>query len=240
MDNSRLTLWLVIAVLAAAAVFLALPQLDPAASALFAVEGQGFPLNENRVFDLVRRVVWGLSIAMVLLALTAALLALTGRQVAGIPGRLWGSVLALYVLGPGLLVEWGLKGHWGRARPAHVTEFGGTADYTPFWDATDQCQRNCSFVGGESSGAMALAISLLLILTHLRARLAPGLFRAGQGLALLMPLVAGFHRIATGRHFLSDVVFSLLFMALLAALLARLLPPLPMPGPTVDNPPDSP
>ncbi|QLQ19882.1 MAG: phosphatase PAP2 family protein [Exiguobacterium profundum] len=66
-----------------------------------------------------------------------------------------GFVLAVYALGTGVLVHGLLKAYWGRARPAQVTEFGGIAAFTPPWLISQECTRNCSFVSGEVSGAVA-------------------------------------------------------------------------------------
>ena len=40
-------------------------------------------------------------------------------------------VVAVFVLGPGLVVNEVFKEHWGRPRPYQVTEFGGASDYLP-------------------------------------------------------------------------------------------------------------
>ena len=65
-------------------------------------------------------------VALGALALWLATLALRGRT--RVPARLWGFVVALYVLGPGLIVNALLKSYWGRARPAAV--FEGEARFT--------------------------------------------------------------------------------------------------------------
>jgi membrane-associated phospholipid phosphatase len=41
----------------------------------------------------------------------------------------------------------------------------------------------------------------------------------------MLPLVTGAQRLAAGRHFLSDIVLSLLLVLLIALLLRPLLPP---------------
>jgi lipid A 4'-phosphatase len=222
--NSRTAFAVLGLIVLAGTVFLVFPGLDLAVSRVFADLAQGdFPMGDNAAFDLVRLAVWRASIALFLLAALSLCLALSGRHIGGIPARLWGYIMLLYVAGPGLLVEWGLKGHWGRARPANVTEFGGTADFTPFWQPTDQCLRNCSFVGGEPAGATALAICLWPVLNHFRPRLSASWLPLGRMAIVALPVVVGFHRVAAGRHFLSDVIFSVLFVALLAIFLARLM-----------------
>jgi lipid A 4'-phosphatase len=169
-------------------------------------------------------VIWRLSIAMVVLALAGLALALAGLRLAGIGARTWSLIALLYLLGPILLVNGILKRFWGRARPADIAEFGGTARFTPPWPPADECARNCSFVSGEGAAAVALMIAALVILAALRPRLTPALHRAGVVLAVALPAIGIGLRIATGRHFLSDTVFAALFMLAIALVLHRVLP----------------
>jgi len=122
-------------------------------------------------------------------------------------------VLAVYALGPGLLVNLGLKTHWGRARPRDIAEFGGTAHFTPPLLPADQCARDCSFVSAETAGLAFLAFAVLLTawprLPSRAARLAAAAALAGWAAA-----GAGL-RIAVGAHFFSDVVFAAALMAML-------------------------
>jgi lipid A 4'-phosphatase len=143
----------------------------------------------------------------------------TGRVALWLPQRAWGFILALYILAPGLLVNAGLKSHWGRARPAAVQEFGGTAQFTPALQPADECLRNCSFVSGEASAAAALAISVAAGLYVLRGRMAPVTLRAGLWAAFAVAVLGSLLRLATGRHFLSDVVFAWLLTAGVALVL---------------------
>ncbi|EKE16703.1 MAG: hypothetical protein ACD_10C00842G0001, partial [uncultured bacterium] len=58
----------------------------------------------------------------------------------------------------------------------------------------------------------------------------PGaLYRLGQAAALVMLGFVGWQRVASGGHFLSDVLLSWLFVALIAAILARFMLPLAAP-----------
>jgi lipid A 4'-phosphatase len=224
------------------AVYLIWPRLDLAVSAaFFDAASQTFPVNGQRLPEAIRMAVWDMS-AVVLIGAALALLAslVLRRPVAGLPARAWGFVVALYALGPGLVVEEGLKNHWGRARPDAVAEFGGAAQFTPPWLPAGQCLKNCAFVSGEAAGGMALALSLLLILLWWRGRMPPALWRSLVGLALCLPLVVSAQRLMAGRHFLSDILFAFLLVALVAALLVRYLRPLPPAPPApVDNRGDS-
>lgn len=187
-------------------------------------DASGWPVKQSHSVETLRTLIWDLTLLMPLLALVLLLWARWRGPVLALPARLWGFVLLLYVIGPGILVNGILKAHWGRARPINVMEFGGTAQFTPAWQVTDQCAANCSFVSGEGAGTMAMVISVGLILFLLRGRLPKLAMRLGQA-ALLMALgFVGWQRVASGGHFLSDVLMSWLLIALIAAILARLLP----------------
>jgi|SRR5918994_2564001 membrane-associated PAP2 superfamily phosphatase len=116
-------------------------------------------------------------------------------------------LLATLALGPGLLVNVGLKDYWGRARPIDVPQFGGVEPFTPWWDPRGVCPKNCSFVAGEASGAFW---------TLAPAALAPPAWRAGAyAVAIAFGTGVGLLRMAFGAHFLSDVAFAGIFMFLL-------------------------
>lgn len=205
------------------AVFTIWPGIDLAVTGLFYRAGQGFPVTDLVWIDRLRRAIWGASILLVLVALLALGLALLRRAaVLRLEARDWGFILALYALGPGLLVETLLKGNWGRARPADVVEFGGSRIFTAPHEITDQCLRNCSFTAGEMAGAMALAVSLTLILARWQPRHGSPLRRAGSAVIVAVPLLSGLQRIAAGRHFLSDVIMSALAVMLVATALSGL------------------
>ncbi|MGB3146643.1 MAG: phosphatase PAP2 family protein [Paracoccaceae bacterium] len=219
------TVWLTLAASAAfaAALFSLMPEIDLWVSGAFFRAGQGFLLTGTGWIELVRNLVWDLSIGVFLLALLGSALALTGRRLFGLAGRFWGFVSALYLIAPLALVNGLLKAHWGRARPANVDGFGGTAHFTPALFPTDQCAANCSFVSGEVSATVALSITMLLALSAMAHRLPASLQRLWLGLACLLPLGVALQRIASGRHFLSDTVFAAIITLAVAALLARLI-----------------
>ena len=150
----RLTAWICLAAaVVSAAVFVAFPGLDLFLSGLFYVPGHGFPVESDRTVQTVRYL-WRLS-AWVLVGGAGALLiasAVSGRpRLLGIGRAALVFFLLLQGLGPGLLANAVLKDNWGRARPSQVTEFGGTKRHDPPLLPTDQCDRNCSFVGGEAA-----------------------------------------------------------------------------------------
>ena len=119
-------------------------------------------------------------------------------------------LLATLALGPGLVVHTVFKDHWGRARPRDVIEFGGDKTFTPAFVISDQCDRNCSFVAGHPSmGFYFFALAFLARRRRYRLYLAAGGFGGLVGLG----------RIAQGAHFLSDVIFSGVFVFVVAYIL---------------------
>lgn len=205
------------------AAFALWPGLDLIVTGAF-FDGSTFPVALDHRAESVRLIIWDIAILVALASAGFAMASLwLRRPLLNLSTRLWGVIVLTFVLGPGLLVNGILKRQWGRARPADIQDFGGKAQFTPPHDITDQCAANCSFVSGESAGAMALAVALWLILGAQRSWLPTGLLRLGQALVIALPLVTGLQRIAAGRHFLSDVVLASLFVALIAAILARFL-----------------
>lgn len=187
-------------------------------------DGAGFPIEGYPGIEPLRLALWDATIVMVFAAF--ALGAVSGflrRPLLGLRPPLWGFIVFLFLLGPGLLVNGLLKQFWGRARPSNTVNFGGTAQFTPPYQITDQCASNCSFVSGEVAGSAAFTISLLLILAVNRARLPSWCFWLGQTLAIALLLFTMWQRVAVGRHFLSDALLAALFVALLAAILARVM-----------------
>ncbi len=115
------------------------------------------------------------------------------------PMRWFGGFLAVaMILGPGLLVNSALKGHFGRPRPKQVIEFGGSRTFLPLGEpAFDQEGR--SFPSGHAStGFFWFAPCIYLWQRHRRAALGFG------ALALAHGGLMSFGRMAQGAHWLSD------------------------------------
>ena len=49
-----------------------------------------------------------------------------------------------------------LKGFWGRARPNDILELGGNDNFSAWFQYSDACNANCSFVSGDASVGFAL------------------------------------------------------------------------------------
>jgi lipid A 4'-phosphatase len=200
------------------------PGLDLWVSGLFFASKTGFDGFASGIWNQLRLAIWRVS--EIVLALS--ILAYLAQRIAPFPllratRHLTGFAAALYLLGPGLLVDVLLKPLWGRARPAQVTDFGGSLAFTPPHVLSHQCTSNCSFVAGEMAGAVALAVVLFLLVDRMKGRITLSQQRIAQGLILLVPLFVGVQRIAAGRHFLSDVLLSTIFVLLCAVLLKVLI-----------------
>jgi membrane-associated phospholipid phosphatase len=175
------------------AVTLAGPNIDLAFARLFAApSAPRFPMAVNPVAAALRDhgMVAGVVCAgCVVLALLRYLSARTAVY-----------LTPAYLLGPGLLVNVILKNHWGRPRPGEVIEFGGTLPFVNWWDPGGACPSNCSFISGEAAAAAWL--------------FGPAMLAPPRWRPLTMSLAAAFFvltsglRLATGGHFLTDVVIA--------------------------------
>lgn len=179
--------------------FVGFPAVDLWFSGLFFDAGtgrfvwdQGGPSGDVvRAFDEVHLLVIGLTVAGLLASLAI------GERYRFALRRGSAFMLAVLLLGPGLVVNGVLKEQVGRARPDQVAPFGGEDTFTRAFVVTDQCESNCAFTSGHASiGFYFLAIGFLF-------RRPPAML---PGIAL--GALLGGLRIVQGRHYLSDVVFS--------------------------------
>lgn len=139
-----------------------------------------------------------------------------GRRFFGLTRAAIVYLIAVFLLGPALLVNGVLKEESGRARPSQIIEFGGTEHYTPPLTIAHQCTHNCSFVAGEPALGFAFVAFGFAAATR-RGR------RLGIAIGVGLGSAFGLLRIAQGGHFLSDVFFAGLLMLAVAWLLHRLL-----------------
>jgi membrane-associated PAP2 superfamily phosphatase len=118
------------------------------------------------------------------------------------------------ILGPLVVVNLILKEFWGRYRPFHITQFGGKELYTDWW-ILGECRRNCSFVSGEVATAAWMFGPAMLL---------PAPWRN-----VAMVVVAAYtafvsvSRMAAGKHFLTDTLFSVLVVLAILMLMQRLV-----------------
>lgn len=188
--------------------FMAFPALDLAVSRRVA-QGSVFVLAEHPFLKGLREIgLLGPVGIVAAMLLVLGLYVLLPRRYAFCAPHKPLFVLLSYAAGPGLVVET-LKPLIGRARPRHLLEFGGTADFTPVWQLSAACARNCSFPSGEASGAAA-ALSLLVFVP------AKQRWIAAMGLTPVLMMIA-LNRVLFGAHFLSDVVLGWLLTMLAMA-----------------------
>lgn len=127
----------------------------------------------------------------------------------------WLFLAACLGAGPGLVANVLLKDQWGRARPNHVVEFGGTKTFSAPLTPSRQCRRNCSFVSGEAASVFIIFYAAALVV--------PQLSLSFAAVGTVGGLAAGMVRMAQGAHFLSDVIFAGVFMALTALVVHKLM-----------------
>ena len=185
-----------------AAIFVAWPQLDLAASGLFyRGEGQWALERTSRWLFLPYRGLPRIGQALIVILLALWLLSFV-RRFPKLRARrvLFGFILVSGLLGPVLLVDATLKEHSGRARPERIEQFGGVRQFSPAFVVADQCEKNCSFVSGHVATASFIMAFGWLGAPAVRRRW----LLASIGFATFMALA----RMAPGGHFLSDSIFA--------------------------------
>lgn len=162
----------------------------------------GFYLADEAAPRLVFHAVYWVTDALaILLPLTLLIVLWRKRPFLGLDRLAVTFLIVSLAIGPGLMVNTVLKDHWGRARPSQIVEFGGTKQFTPALEPSDQCDRNCSFPAGHPAiGFYFVSFAMLIP--------APRRRRTVFGVAIVTGALLGLMRMAQGAHFMSDVVFS--------------------------------
>lgn len=204
--NAEWSLW-ALAMLAAVCTFSLWPELDLVISAQFYTPTIDPPFamkNWLGVDALYRAVPW---LGRLVLATSALLVTIAYWRPQWLTPR-WRrrgkAMLLVALLGGVLLVNVGLKEHWGRPRPTATTHFGGAKPFQPALQPSALCRSNCSFVSGHAATGFCL---LALGLTG-----APALRRRWLLAGWVLGGTFGMGRIVQGGHFASDVIFCGLFI----------------------------
>jgi lipid A 4'-phosphatase len=207
MDRAGLLIALLVASVAGLVLGL-LPDIDLSIARAFfrlAQSGTSAPAPDIETAVVILREA-GLWIEIALIVLPIAAIAIKLIWPGGpmlIPGRALVFLAVSLALGPGLLVNVGLKNHWGRPRPGSIAQFGGDEQFVPWWEPNGGCEKNCSFVSGEASAAFwAIAPAALT---------PPELRPLAYGVALTFGVAISLSRMAMGAHFLSDTIFAGVF-----------------------------
>lgn len=198
------------------AFFLTFPQTDIWFSRLFTNQSSQFVARSSPLASFSRHLIWNLCNAIAVFAAILLIANFIIKPAKRIPNQILGFISLSYILGPGVLANLILKANWGRARPVTVLEFGGDLLFTPPVLISDQCARNCSFISGEASSVVVIALVLVFLIL-------PGMKPGQRWLAALIlcvvALVGSLFRVAMGRHFLSDVLFAADLMLLITCVL---------------------
>lgn len=197
-------------------VFFAFPQIDLKTSEYFYRGGGVFAGKGGGIFaggppqtvsDFVRMALYFSFVGVCVLNIVGFFASLVlKRDVLGLGSVKWLFLAICLAAGPGLVGNTILKDHWGRARPVHLVEFGGSKSYTPPLVPSNQCDRNCSFVAGEASMMFATFFAAAFLF--------PAIGRILIGVGVALGLFSGFIRVSQGAHFVSDVIFAGVAMAL--------------------------
>ena len=163
MTHQNVLIAYLVAVVVVQAVFAAFPGIDLAVSSLFTSGDGGFDWTRGSAQS-VNLVIRRIGETVSFLLLVGFLYGMVSGKLRGDGLRLLAYPLLCVALASGGLVNLLLKAHVGRARPDTLADFGGTAQFTPPWQVTSECARNCSFTSGEVALAASLAIPILVIL----------------------------------------------------------------------------
>ena len=111
-------------------------------------------------------------------------------------------LILVLLLGPGLLINGIFKEHFGRPRPNQIRTFGGKLEFKPLG------QPGVAHVGKSfPSGHASMGFFWLALFIYLR-RSNPKLAKTFLLLGLIHGGAMGFGRMAQGKHFLGDVLWS--------------------------------
>lgn len=200
----------------AAAIILVLllvyPRGDLVVSGWFYLPGGGFVFADNPFFLFIHQLAyWGARALGFFLTAMIVICLLRRRALGRIDLKKWIFLLLALVIGPGLIANAGLKDHWGRARPREITEFAGSAAFSPAWLPQQNPRKNESFVAGDAAFGFYLpcfAYAVPLPNKPQKKQSSRRVFWLG----ILLGALFGFVRIAMGAHFLSDVLCAGFFM----------------------------
>jgi membrane-associated PAP2 superfamily phosphatase len=193
---------LLIALAIVATVVFAVTPLDVDAARVFyrSTGPDHWPLARQFPWSLLYELASPLTASLIVLGL----LGLVAGHVRGREAwRTYGIFLILsIVVGPGLIVNAGLKDHWERPRPRDIVEFGGPLHYSP---APLPGEGGKSFPCGHCSVGFLFAAGWWVW-----KRRRPTWAYASLGLGLVVGVALGAGRMAGGGHFFSDVIWSAL------------------------------
>jgi lipid A 4'-phosphatase len=198
-------------------VFAIWPELDLAGARYFYHDGGFFGRNS---FERFGRDFFRITPFVVLAAYAALWLAKRlGVALRWAPsGRAMIFLIATMAIGPGLIVNLGLKDHWHRPRPVQTQDFNGPSPFMPWYDDNGACKENCSFVSGEAATGFWMVAPASVLPPPWRTPATVAAFAFGFGASLL--------RLAFGGHYLSDVLLGGLVTLIVIEIVRRVIWPL--------------
>jgi lipid A 4'-phosphatase len=182
-------------------VFALYPELDIYISGLFFDPvNKRFSLAASSTLGLLREAAKWMVAALVAPAVIALVVKLAfPRRRLLMSGRAMVFLISTIALAPGLVANFA-KENWSRPRPINTAPFNGGEQFTAWWDPRGVCERNCSLVAGEASGAFW---------TLAPAALSPPAWRPlAYGAAVAFGAGVGLLRMSFGAHFFSDIIFT--------------------------------
>lgn len=195
--------------LASSILFILLPEIDLAVAGMFYTPSIGFEANgawyERLIYQSVEILTVLFTIGLILLW---SYRRLTKRGALRPRGREFACLFLVLALGPGLIVNLGLKANWGRARPVDLVQFGGTQEFSPAFVLSDQ--GGGSFPSGHVAAAAWLFMAVLLV---------TGGDNRWMGLMLGYCLLVAVIRMAAGGHFASDILTASYIVVILTLML---------------------
>ncbi|WP_294961860.1 phosphatase PAP2 family protein [Sulfurimonas sp.] len=208
--NVKLYFWLLF--LVTSIIFVTFPQIDITVASLF-YDGKSFPLNGSWIENILYHSVKPL---IIIFALSSIIIFIYNnikkKNILGIDSKAIIFILLILTIAPALIVNTTLKENWGRARPAQTINFGGDKEFTPAFIPSNQ--------GGYSfsSGHTAAAFSLLGF-----ALLAKRRKKLFISLVMIYGTLVSIARMASGGHFLSDVVTSFFIVFISTYIIYKLI-----------------
>ncbi|MGI4776376.1 MAG: phosphatase PAP2 family protein [Janthinobacterium lividum] len=189
------------------------PNLDCSFISLFHRKNQGFVYVDNMLVQLVYLSVPLLSkIFFILLVLIIIYEVLRRRNIKELIKSYLIYLLLTGIIGPGLIVNYFFKEHFGRARPSQILDFDGLKIFSRAFTLSDQCITNCSFSSGHAAMAFCFTNLAYVFILSRRNHSLTTLDKLNFNIVYLVCLVFGclvsFSRILMGGHFLSDVTTS--------------------------------
>lgn len=181
------------------------PKLDVIFAHVFYSTDLGFVYKDHPIVVFCFRVVPIITTIFGMLCMSYIVyFAFQGKRIVQMPAIY---LLIAAVLGPGLFVNYVLKDHVGRARPSQILEFGGNKAFIGPLRTSNECEHNCSFSSGHAAmGYYFSGISYVM---------PPHYQTLTFVLGIALGSVIGLGRVVQGGHFLSDVIFSGIFIILI-------------------------